>query len=125
MKFGDKLRQERTKAGLTQEALSLRLGVTCRTLQNYESGTVYPKKRELYARLAAIFDTDVNYWLSESSGPADTEKSMPREEAQDLASQVSYLFHTSDMTEAELDDFMRTIQQAYWSAKDKTKNAQK
>lgn len=125
MKFGDKLRQERTKAGLTQEELSLRLGVTCRTLQNYESGTVYPKKRELYARLAGIFDTDVNYWLTETPEPAETEKSIPREEAQVLASQISSLFHTSDMTEAELDDFMRTIQQTYWSAKDKNKNAQK
>lgn len=125
MKFGEKLKQQRAKAGLTQEELSLQLGVTCRTLQNYESGTVYPKKRELYARLAQLFNTDVNYWLSEAQESTGAEKSIRREDVQGLASKVSDLFSDDELTEEDLDDFMRTIQGAYWAAKDKNKNMPK
>ena len=125
MKFGEKLKQRRVKAGLTQEELSLQLGVTCRTLQNYESGSVYPKKRELYTRLAEFFNTDVNYWLTETQESTRTEKSIRREDVQGLASKVSSLFSDDDLTEEDLDDFMRTIQGAYWAAKDKNKNTPK
>jgi len=125
MKFGEKLKQQRAKAGLTQEELSLQLGVTCRTLQNYESGSVYPKKRELYTRLAEFFNTDVNYWLTETQESPGTEKSIRREDVQGLASKVSSLFSDDDLTEEDLDDFMRTIQGAYWAAKDKNKNMPK
>lgn len=125
MKFGEKLKQQRAKAGLTQEELSLQLGVTCRTLQNYESGSVYPKKRELYARLAQLFNTDINYWLSEAPEATGTDKSIRREDVQGLASKVSDLFSDDELTEEDLDDFMRTIQGAYWAAKDKNKNMPK
>lgn len=125
MKFGEKLKQQRAKAGLTQEELSLQLGVTCRTLQNYESGSVYPKKRELYARLAQLFNTDINYWLSEAQETTGTEKGIRREDVQGLASKVSDLFSDDELTEEDLDDFMRTIQGAYWAAKDKNKNMPK
>ena len=125
MKFGEKLKQQRAKAGLTQEELSLQLGVTCRTLQNYESGSVYPKKRELYTRLAEFFNTDVNYWLTETQESSGTEKSIRREDVQGLASKVSSLFSDDDLTEEDLDDFMRNIQGAYWAAKDKNKNMPK
>lgn len=116
------MKQQRVKTGLTQEELSLQLGVTCRTLQNYESGAVYPKKRELYTRLAELFNTDVNYWLIESQESTGTEKSVRREDVQGLISKVSNLFSDDDLTEEDLDDFMRTIQGAYWAAKDKNKH---
>lgn len=125
MKFGEKLRQARITIGLTQEELSLKLGVTCRTLQNYESGNVYPKKREIYDRLAEFFGTDINYWLSESQEGNDRENSLQRQKTISLASQVSSYFEDNSLTEEELDRFMRTIQGAYWAAKDKNKSSKK
>jgi len=122
MKFGEKLRQERANAGLTQEALSSQLGVTCRTLQNYESGAVYPKKRELYTKLSEFFDTDLNYWLSES--PVNREVSQ-NDASQVLADHIRDFFSQSDLTEEQMDDFMRIVQNAYWEAKDKNKHAQR
>lgn len=120
MKFGEKLRQARISSGLTQEELALKLGVTCRTLQNYESGNVYPKKRELYDRLADFFGTEPDYWLSESR---EGDSSLQRQKASDLVSQVSSYFEDNSLTEEELDSFMRIIQGAYWAAKDKNKNS--
>lgn len=44
MKFCEKLKEARTKAGLKQEELAKALGVSFRTISNYESGERYPKK---------------------------------------------------------------------------------
>ena len=46
MKFCEKLKEARTRAGLKQEELAKALGVSLRTITNYESGERYPKKRE-------------------------------------------------------------------------------
>lgn len=125
MIFGEKLRRLRVQWGLTQDELALNLGVTCRTLQNYESGNVYPKKREIYSRLAEFFGTDINYWLSESANDNAPEDRTEHTKTYGLASQVSSFFEDNSLTEEELDDFMRTIQGAYWAAKDKNKNSKK
>lgn len=111
MKFGEKLKQARTQAGLTQEEMSLRLGVTCRTLQNYESGSVYPKKREIYGILASVFQTDVDYWLTEGDGGISAE-------AQELVRKAGKLFSDGGMSGAEMDRVMKSIQDAYWEAKE-------
>lgn len=44
MKFCEKLKEARTRAGLKQEELAKALGVSLRTITNYESGERYPKK---------------------------------------------------------------------------------
>jgi transcriptional regulator with XRE-family HTH domain len=118
MKFCEKLRQKRSQAGYTQEELALQLGVTCRTLQNYEAGTVYPKKRELYNRLAELFGTQVDYWLTETPLNPAGEETLP---VWAQAFRVRQMFLEGQMTEAELDDFMRIVQEAYWQAKDRLK----
>ena len=57
MKFGEKVREERTKKGLTQPELGKLVGVTKRTIIGWESGERYPQKRELYDKLAKARDT--------------------------------------------------------------------
>lgn len=121
MKFGDKLKQQRTAAGLTQEQLSAQIGVTSRTLQNYESGAVYPKKRALYNKLAEHFQTDVNYWLAETQELPQQKSGTPYNTMLALTTQISNLFREGDLSEEELDVFMRLLQNAYWDAKDRLK----
>ena len=58
MKFCEKLKEARTRAGLKQEELAKALGVSLRTITNYESGERYPKKREIYYKLAELFHTE-------------------------------------------------------------------
>lgn len=119
MRFGEKLRKNRQEANLTQEELAERLGVTCRTLQNYESGAVYPKKRELYSRLAEVLGYDVDYWVTETDSVLQIEKSAEPGYGWTQAFKVREMFEQGDMTEDELDDFMRIVQDAYWRAKDR------
>lgn len=111
MKFAEKLKLARTEAGMTQTELADQLGVTCRTLQNYESGNVYPKKREMYERLAALFQTDVDYWLMEGDSRISAD-------AQELVTKASKLFSDGSISGAEMDRVMKSIQDAYWEAKE-------
>ena len=65
MRFCEKLKEARTKAGLKQEELAKALGVSLRTITNYESGECYPRKRDIYHKLAELFHTEENYFLNE------------------------------------------------------------
>jgi DNA-binding XRE family transcriptional regulator len=65
MRFCEKLKDARTKAGMKQEELAKALGVSLRTITNYESGECYPRKRDIYHKLAELFHTEENYFLNE------------------------------------------------------------
>ena len=52
MKFGEKLRLARKRKKLTQDELAKLVGVSKRTIVNYESGEIYPKERKMYTTLA-------------------------------------------------------------------------
>lgn len=121
MGFSEKVRKHRLNAGTTQDDLALKLGVTCRTLQNYESGGVYPKKREIYSRLADIFHTDVDYWLTEADEPVQNVDKTYAPQTQALLSDVAKLFTEETLNDGDLDHILRSIQDAYRTAKDHSK----
>ena len=52
MKFGEKLKYLRTEKKLTQADLAKAVGVSLRTYASYEQEGRYPRKRELYGKLA-------------------------------------------------------------------------
>ena len=52
MKFGEKLKKARQEKGFSQEDLARMVGVSLRTIMNYENQNRYPKKREIYGKLA-------------------------------------------------------------------------
>ncbi len=125
MKFYEKLRKARADAGLSQEELARRIRVSPRTLQNYESGKVYPKSREVYSRIAQEFQMDVNYWLSENEefllAAAQQYGGRGAKQAQELLDEVNGLFAGGDLADEDLDEMMKAIQLAYWRAKEKNK----
>ena len=55
----------RREIGLNQEELAKKLGVSKRTVQNYENADMYPKSRGIYGKMADLFGVDVNYLLTE------------------------------------------------------------
>ncbi len=118
MVFSEKLKMRRMQAGMTQAELAKSLGVTCRTLQNYEGGNVYPKSREIYAQLAVIFQTDINFWLTEPDGAEQTVSSCK----ETVLADVKKVFSEGILEDTELDDLMRSIQNVYWEAKDQIRN---
>lgn len=125
MKFCEKLKGARTRAGLKQEELAKALGVSLRTITNYESGERYPKKREIYYKLAELFHTEENYFLNEDEDflltAVEKYGSKGAKQARELMEEVSGLFAGGNIADEDLDEMMRGIQEAYWIAKEKNK----
>lgn len=125
MKFSEKLRQSRIKSGLTQQQLADMLGVSLRTVTNYETGDRYPKKRELYKKMADILSVDVNFLLTEDeefvTAAAEKYGTAGAVQAQEILSQVTGLFAGGSMAQDDMDEMMKAIQDAYWIAKEKNK----
>lgn len=125
MKFCEKLKEARTRAGLKQEELAKALGVSLRTITNYESGERYPKKREIYYKLAELFHTEENYFLNEDEDflltAVEKYGSKGAKQVRELMEEVSGLFAGGNIADEDLDEMMRGIQEAYWIAKEKNK----
>ena len=67
MTFGEKVKAERTKLGLTQEELAAKVGVTVRVICSYENDKSRPRGTERYKKLAEALNVNVNHLLSEGS----------------------------------------------------------
>ena len=130
MKFCEKVKEARTKAGLKQDEFAKAIGVSLRTVSNYEAGTRYPKKRETYYKMAEVLKVDVNYLLTDDEEfllNAESKYAVKRAEmggvlqAKELMAEVTGLFAGGELADEDLDEMMKGIQEAYWIAKEKNK----
>ena len=125
MKFSEKLRRARINAGFTQSQLANELGVSLRTVTNYETGDRYPKKRELYKKMAEVLGVEVNYLLTEDedfiADAGEKYGAKGARQAQELLSEVTGLFAGGCLAQEDMDEMMRAIQDAYWIAKEKNR----
>ena len=89
MRFCEKLKDARTKAGMKQEELAKALGVSLRTITNYESGECYPRN-EVSGLFAGgnIADEDLDvmmkalqdaYWIAKEKNKKFTPKKYRRD----------------------------------------------
>ena len=122
MGFSEKLRQKRMDAGIKQVDLAKKVGVSLRTLQNYESGMRKPSNMIVVQQLADALNTTTSYLL----GTAETLVIEAREKSgaqaardiKELVSEVSGLFAGGTLSEEAMDGAMRALSEAYWIAKD-------
>ena len=125
MKFCEKVKEARTKAGLKQDELAKAIGVSLRTISNYEAGTRYPKKRETYYKMAEVLKVDVNYLLTDDEefllNAESKYGSKGARQAKELMAEVTGLFAGGELADEDLDEMMKGIQEAYWIAKEKNK----
>lgn len=125
MKFGEKVRQARLSRGMTQAELAKAIGVSLRTVVGYENMETYPKKREIYGRLAEVLGVDVNYLLTENEEfiqqAGEKYGRRGRQYAEQLVREVRGLFAGGTMDDEDLDAVMRAITEAYWIAKEKNR----
>ena len=115
MKFGEKLRACRKGAHLTQEELARRLELSKRTVEGYESGAFYPRDREVYDKLASLFQVDKDYFLTENDAPAPG-----KDAAREVLSTARALFAGGELNDEDKDALARALMDAYWMAKRKS-----
>lgn len=125
MKFSEKVRKLRKEKKINQETLANLLGVSKRTVQNYEISDMYPKKREIYYKLAEIFEVDVNYLLTENEelliNAYEKGGTVAMREVDKLINKVCALFAGGNMPSEDMDAAMKAISDAYFAVK--TENA--
>lgn len=121
MKFGEKVKVLRQEKGWIQQELADAVGLSVRTIKNYELGDSYPKKREVYKKFADIFSVDLNYLLTEDEGfiyKGKTEKGYKEyilmQEVLKLSNEI---FRSHDLLEEEKDYMMKRVLEIYWDAK--------
>ena len=121
MKFGEKLKMLRREKKLSQKALADLAGITTRTIQNYETNEILPKKRDTYNRLARALAVDVTDLMSEDENfvlsAGEQYGSRGVRQANAILEQVGALYAGGDLSEEDMDAFNRALQEAYWEAK--------
>ena len=125
MTFGEKIKAERKKLGLTQIELGERIGVTNRVITPYENGKSVPRTREAYKKIADALNVNVNYLLSDDDAFVMEAKEQfgyrGKKGAEKLLAEVTGLFAGGEMAEEDMDELMLGIQEAYVEAKKRNK----
>lgn len=125
MTFGEKIKAERKKLGLTQIELGKMIGVTNRVITSYENDKSFPRTREAYKKIADAFGVNVNYLLSDDEAFILDAKEQfgyrGKKGAEKLLAEVTGLFAGGEMAEEDMDELMLGIQAAYIEAKKRNK----
>ena len=121
MKFGEKLKEQRTKAKLSQSELAKIIGCTRNTLVNYETGASYPQDRSVYTKFAKLFNVDVNYFLTEDEEfltmAAENYGKRGQAQAAMLLEQAGALFAGGELSEADQIAFLHEMQGLFLESK--------
>ena len=125
MNFQERLKEKRIAAGLTQVELANKVGVSARTIQNYESGFRKANNIEIVRKLAEVLETDVDELLDTGEKlEAEAYTKGGRRSAMDineLVEEVTGLFAGGKLSEDAMDGAMRALNEAYWIAKENNK----
>lgn len=121
MTFGEKIKTLRKERGMTQKDLAEALGLSLRTISNYETGGLRPRHDATYDALAALFHVPKTYFFTEedafiSAAEARWGKS-GADDARELVDGVIGLFAGGRLDEEDKQAVFEAIQEAYFRAK--------
>ncbi|KNY29489.1 helix-turn-helix domain-containing protein [Pseudobacteroides cellulosolvens] len=125
MLFGDKIKELRTLAGMSQQELASNAGLSLRSIQNYESNKRYPKDVAILNKLCKALDTTIEDLMSDKDNFVQeaTAKygTRGKKDAKKLVEEVGGLFAGGELNEEDKDKVFRAITEMYWRAKDNNK----
>ena len=125
MNFSEKLMKLRKEKGLTQDDVAKAVGTTRRTYISYESEGRYPRKREIYAKLADVLGCSADYLVTEDeefiTQAGEQYGSRGRRQAEELVAELSGMFAGGELSDADKDAVMLALQKAYWDCKEDNK----
>ena len=130
MNIGEKLRVARLAMNLSQIELAEKVGITERSIYNYEQTETYPKPTIL-KKLAEVLNVTVTYLMDEEE--ADRHKNIDNElflanvknkhgykgarEASDLLARATALFAGGELDDEAKDIFFQSLMEVYLESK--------
>lgn len=132
MNFGNKIKHLRKKAGLSQEDLAAKLGVSQKSICNYENNSRFPKGQKVIKGLADIFNVTVDYLISDTDDTTSKENLFissakdefgykGKNEAEMLIERTAAVLAGGELSEEDKDAFFQSITQLYFDAKNKAR----
>jgi transcriptional regulator with XRE-family HTH domain len=125
MSFAENLRRLRKEKGLTQEQLARQIGVGKRAVIGYETEGRYPRKHDIYQKIADALDCTTNDLLTDSDqfvAKAQEEYgTRGRKQAEEAVNTITGLFAGGELSEEDRDAVAKAIQDAYWYAKERNR----
>ena len=125
MLFGDRIKELRNLADMSQQELANRTGLSLRSIQNYESNQRYPKDVAILNKLCAALGTTIEVLMKEEDQfileAASKFGSRGKNDAEKLIEEVGGLFAGGELNEEDKDKVFRAITEMYWKAKDNNK----
>lgn len=125
MTFGEKVRLARLAQKMSQRDLSIRSGISLRTINNYESDERMPKQRSSYTKLALALNIDEAALLDENAEfvvkASEDYGKRGYEQAMKIVEEVKGLYAGGELLDDDMDAMMQAIQDAYWIAKKKNR----
>ena len=122
MEFGEKIRSLRCEKKLSQQALADVVGISLRSIQNYESGTRHPSNIIVVKDIASALDVSYEYLLDDKSQYVlDAAKRGGVQAALDvdrLISDIQGAFAGGEMSQQDKDKLMRAVNEIYWETKE-------
>lgn len=134
MSFGDKIRSLREENKYTQSDLASKLGISTRTLYNYEKGKLFPKDIKVVKGLAEIFNVSTDYLMDEIDVKIMSEQESEflssakknfgykgKKEAEQIIEKTAAMFAGGTLSEEDQDKFFESITKVYFDAKKKAR----
>ena len=125
MLFGDRIKELRNLADMSQQELANRTGLSLRSIQNYESNQRYPKDVAILNKLCTALSTTIEELMKEEDQfileAASKFGSRGKNDAEKLIEEVGGLFAGGELNEEDKDKVFRAITEMYWKAKDNNK----
>ncbi len=138
MTFGEKTKQARLAANMTQSALAEKAGISERSLYAYEQGSIMPRSSNV-RKIAEALNVSVGYLLDDSKTYArkdtgqDTSSDCEEKEinykkthkAADILNGITALFAGNELDEKGKDIMFQLITEAYLESKEKYSSKKK
>ena len=139
MNFGEKIKELRKKRGFSQAELAEKIGVTQKTICNYENGTRFPKGQKIINGFADIFDVSIDYLLNDTdinedennihieykyefiSSAKENFGYKGKKEAENLIEKTAAIFSGGSLSDEDKDAFFQSITELYFDAKSKSR----
>lgn len=117
--FGKKIKALRLEKNMTQKDLAEAIGVSTRSLINYETGRCYPRQASVVAKLSDQLGVTADYLLSDDDNPDQSD--LGQKDADVLVRQLAALFAGGSLSEQDRDAAMQALQKAYWDGRNSNK----